>query len=141
MRSSSNLRCVYHCKIPFQGMFLPQRFHLDRLHAFSPTATFILNLRPDKDWVHSVTHWFGLGGRFLRLFRVENENTDRNQALLDIYNNHTAFVRNFVRLHPSHALVEVDISSPNAGKALSDAFSLRSESCWGKHNVNKKKPA
>jgi hypothetical protein len=119
------------------GMFLPQQLHLEKLHAYAPNATFILNLRPDKDWVHSVTNWFGLGGRFLRLFHVDIETTDRSQALRDIFNDHSTFVREFVKSHPSHALVEVDISSPDAGKILAESFALR-ESCWGKHNVNRK---
>jgi hypothetical protein len=119
-------------------MFLPQHFQLDLLHDFAPNASFLLNLRPAQDWVNSVTNWFGLGGRFLKLFRVDYRKVNRRLALEEIYNNHTEFVRNFVRQHPSHRLVEVDISRPNAGNVLATAFGLR-QSCWGQHNRNKKK--
>ena len=65
----------------FAGVFLPQRFHLDKLHTYSPDATFILNLRPSQDWLHSVTNWFGLGGRFLTRFKVDisDPNINRNE--------------------------------------------------------------
>ena len=117
---------------------LPQYSELDLLHAYAPHATFLLNLRPAREWMNSVTHWYGLGGRFLTHFNVDINRVNRNQALEDIYNNHTQFIRDFVELHPSHALVEVDISSPTAGAFLADAFGVPA-SCWGLHNPNKKR--
>lgn len=121
-----------------RSIHLPQHFDLELLHVFAPQATFLLNLRPASDWVNSVTHWYGLGGRFLTQFRVDIKKVNRNEALEQIYQNHTRYVRDFVKLHPSHALVEVDISNPQAGASLSDAFGVPS-SCWGLHNQNKKR--
>jgi hypothetical protein len=121
-----------------KGIFLPQRFQLDALHAYAPNATFLLNVRPSHDWVHSVSNWFGLGGRFLNRFKIDVRNVNRQEVLREIYDNHTVFVRDFVRQHPSHKLVEVDISSPMAGQVLANAFGV-DESCWGQHNRNKNK--
>ena len=131
-------RCI---STAIAAMFLPQRFQLDRLHEYAPNATFILNTRPADAWVHSVTHWFGLGGRFLtkfQYFQNYQSTVPRNEFLKQLFQNHTHFVRQFVKEHPSHALVEVDISSPTAGHVLADAFGIQS-SCWGQHNPNKKR--
>lgn len=37
-----------------KGIFLPQHYHLEELHAAAPTATWILNVRDVKDWIRSV---------------------------------------------------------------------------------------
>jgi hypothetical protein len=123
----------------WSGMFLPQRFQMEELHASAPTATLVLNLRPARDWVKSVTHWFGLGGRFLTRFKINHRTVkDRHQVLEKIYNNHSQFIRDFSQQHPSMHLLEVDITSENAGQVLADAFGLE-ESCWGIHNQNIKR--
>ena len=119
-----------------RSIHLPQYSELDLLHAYAPQATFLLNLRPAREWMNSVTHWYGLGGRFLTYFNVDINRVNRNQALEEIFLNHTQYIRDFVELHPSHPLVEVDISSPTAGAVLSDAFGVPA-SCWGLHNPNK----
>jgi hypothetical protein len=87
--------------------------------------------------VNSVSNWFGLGGRFLTRFKIKHTNINRHEVLREIFQNHSDFIRDFVRHHPSHPLIEVDISRPDAGTVLADAFGL-DESCWGKHNQNKK---
>lgn len=119
------------------SIYLPQHFDLELLHEYAPHATFLLNLRPAHAWMKSVTNWYGLGGRFLRLFQVDVDKVERNKALEEIFDNHTALVREFVRTHPSHPLVEVDISSPSAGETMATAFGIPL-SCWGLHNQNKR---
>jgi hypothetical protein len=109
---------------------------MDQLHEYAPNATLILNLRPAEDWVKSVTNWYGLGGRFLKLFQIDlGKVKNRHGALVDIYNNHSQFIRDFARAHPSHKLIEVDITSDGAGKVLTDSFGL-DKKCWGIHNKN-----
>ncbi|KAL3927027.1 MAG: hypothetical protein SGBAC_013246 [Bacillariaceae sp.] len=39
-----------------KGIFLPQHYHLQELHAAAPTATWILNVRPVQDWIRSVAN-------------------------------------------------------------------------------------
>mmetsp|Transcript_39753 Transcript_39753/g.96009 ORF Transcript_39753/g.96009 Transcript_39753/m.96009 type:complete len:255 (-) Transcript_39753:95-859(-) len=119
------------------SIYLPQHFALDSIHEYSPNATWILNLRNAAEWVSSVTNWYGLGGRFLRRFKVDikNKNANRTKALIDIFDNHVQTVRDFVRTHPTHHLIELDIKSKNAGKILAHEFSLN-EGCWGNHNQN-----
>lgn len=121
-----------------KSIYLPQHDHLEELHNYAPNATFVLNLRPAQDWVDSVTHWFGLGGRFLKRFDINVQKMDRHEALRQIFDNHTARIRDFVQSHPSHKLVEVDISTPSAGQILANEFGMDVK-CWGQHNQNKKK--
>jgi len=39
-----------------KGIFLPQHYHLEELHAAVPTATWILNVRSVDDWIRSVAN-------------------------------------------------------------------------------------
>ena len=120
---------------------MPQHFQLEALHNYAPNATLILNIRPADAWVNSVTNWFGLGGRFLNTFELDTESSwqrvgGRNNALIEIYTNHTTHVRNFVQKYPSHPFLEIDIPDPNIGSILAGAFGLN-RSCWTLHNKNK----
>ena len=51
---------------------------------------------------------------------------------------HSQYVRNFVKEHPSHTLIEIDITHNDTGRILANAFGLN-ETCWGHKNANKKK--
>ena len=120
-------------------LFLPQHFHLEELHKAAPTATFLLNVRPPEEWAKSVMSWFGYGARFLNTFGIERTHdvkqneTKKYELLVSIYENHTKIVREFIRMHPSHALVEINIKDRNAGIILSQAFGLN-KNCWSHHN-------
>jgi len=61
------------------------------------------------------------------------QNSRKGEFLERIYQEHSEFVRDFVRRHPSHALVEIDITDEASGKIMADAFGL-DEKCWGHHN-------
>lgn len=60
-----------------------------------------------------------------------------NQTLQYIMEYHSQYIRNFCQDHPSHALIEVDITDNKTGQILADAFGLQ-ESCWGHKNENNK---
>lgn len=60
-----------------------------------------------------------------------------NATLAYLMDYHSKYVRDFVRRHPSHTLIEVDITNPETGQILADAFGLN-ETCWGHRNENKK---
>jgi hypothetical protein len=47
----------------------PQIKVLDELHKESPNSTFVLNFRPIKDWLHSVSKWDGMKYR-MSLFEM-----------------------------------------------------------------------
>jgi hypothetical protein len=47
----------------------PQIKLLDELHKESPNSTFVLNFRPIKDWLHSVSKWDGMKYR-MSLFEM-----------------------------------------------------------------------
>lgn len=119
--------------------FLPQHFNLDRLHLEYPTATYLMPLRDREEWAMSALRWYQMRGRFVNEYVAFNSSIERpgkkhaKEFLMRIYDEHTQLVRRFVHNHPEHALVEFNISDPNAGKVLADAFGLR-EDCWGHHN-------
>jgi hypothetical protein len=122
--------------------FLPQHFFLEKLHKEYPTATYILPLRDPRDWANSVMRWYQMSVRFVNEYWLYNstfkrphirDKATRTDWLAMIYEEHTQFVRDFVRKHPSHALVEVNISDPNAGIVMQNAFG-HPASCWGHAN-------
>ena len=121
------------------GIFLPQHFQLERLHREHPDATYILPLREPSAWAKSVVNWFQLKGKFIAEYTRISDNMTRptkpKRFLERIYSQHTEFVRDFVRHHPSHVLVEINITDANAGTALAQAFGLNTgEECWGHYN-------
>eukprot|EP00934_Nitzschia_sp_Nitz4_P005024 Nitzschia sp. Nitz4//scaffold28_size193895//15496//17154//NITZ4_001622-RA/size193895-processed-gene-0.3-mRNA-1//1//CDS//3329545853//5014//frame0 len=146
--------------IQFPRLILPQHHYLPEIHAQFPNATFLLNVRPTEEWVNSVMNWrttlereipneflaqsleranysqgMDLTGMPPLNLTVIHRVSELNQSLAQIVEYHTAFVRQFVRQHPSHALVEVDITDPKAGQKLAEAFGLN-DTCWGHVNHN-----
>ena len=57
--------------------------------------------------------------------------------LREIYLDHFDMVRGFVKNHPSHNLVEINITASDAGETLADAFGL-SPLAWSNVNKNQK---
>ena len=105
---------------------------------------FILNTRPVDDWVKSVIRWkddlaIQLANEYHAQsngeIAIPSNQKEMKGFLAAIYKSHNAMIRNFVSTHPSHALVEVDISDVNAGNVLGDAFGLDS-TCWSHENKN-----
>lgn len=144
-------------------LILPQHHYLEELHQQFPNATFILNLRPTQEWVNSVMRWGTtlrqeIPNEFLaqdhkRGFSTFHDHatlqrygvthippqtvSDLNSTLAYIMDYHSNYVRDFVRRHPSHTLIEVDITRYDTGQRLADAFGLN-ETCWEHRNQNKK---
>jgi predicted SnoaL-like aldol condensation-catalyzing enzyme len=119
--------------------FLPQHFHLDEIHQHAPNATYVLPLRDPLVWANSAFKWFAMRGRFVNEYIAHNSSIERPgkaravDFLARIYQEHTDFVRDFVRKHPTHRLVEVNITASDAGTIMANAFGLNEE-CWGHHN-------
>ena len=152
----------YHVYTQFEDpdiCFFPQITHLQRIHEEFPNATFVLNLRNFTGWVESVKRWRHKSSGFLplnvRLTRcfdklsgsfetsiTNSSNTDG--GLVSMYITQVQQVRNFVMLHPSHRLVEINIDDNDTGDFLREIFlgsvsdKVRSD-CWGKRNQNKVK--
>jgi hypothetical protein len=122
------------------SIFLPQHHHLEELHTVSPHSVWILNVRPADQWAASVSNWFSLSPRFLRRFNlVFSRRYNVTERLMMIYDNHTRVVRNFVRDHPTHRLVEFDITDPeDVRHKMVQTFGL-DPTCWGQSNENKRK--
>lgn len=122
--------------------FFPQIDALDALDAEFPKATLVLNRRASPEaWLQSVDEWNDLRER-LRDCDVGGlpagagaAGPEGDAELLAFVERHEANVRAFVAAHPSHALVEVTIEDPEAGKALEAAFGIPAE-CWGRENAN-----
>ena len=136
--------CCCCCCFRKTGLVFHNIFKLKELHAYAPHATWIINVRPVREWVQSVTNWYGLGDRFLTRYGIIywTIGNRRHAILEEIFVNHLQSIRDFVRHYhhhpPTHPLlvIELDITDPDAGKILSVAFGLANESCWGIHNHN-----
>lgn len=124
----------------------PQITNLDEIHAAYPNATFILNLRPVEKWIRSVSKWTGdrrrSGTGYLRqvLTRCDFPGLPAGKGgddadLEAFYNGHSDRVREFVRRHPSHKLVEVNIEEADAAKVMEEAFGISYE-CWAVRNAS-----
>jgi Sulfotransferase domain len=101
---------------------LPQVTMLQELHEEHPDATFILNLRNVHHWSSSVTRWGGMG---TRLSKCEmGPKNAKAVSLRTWYQEHTTRIRLFVAQHPTHALVEIDVESPDTGPRLAAIFGL-----------------
>jgi hypothetical protein len=130
---------------PGPRIFLPQHFNLEELHQQHPNATWILNLRPVDAWVKSIMKWnkdlkFEFAHEYYMqssLDRLPRNDGEMAAFLARIYEEHNERIRDFCVSHPSHALVEVNITG-DAGKVLADAFEL-DDSCWVHKNKNERK--
>jgi hypothetical protein len=69
--------------------------------------------------------------------RLPSNQTEMVRFLETIYEEHHNRIRDFVQRHPSHALVEVNITEDSAGDVLAEAFGLDAKR-WTQKNKNKK---
>jgi hypothetical protein len=132
---------------PGNRIFLPQHFQIDQVHDAYPGATWILNWRDIDSWIESVMKWGDdLHNQFFNEYYMQGALSDIpsddnitlvNDLLRKIYQDHHDMVREFVRLHPSHTLIEVNITDENAGHVLGQAFGLDPRA-WSNVNKNKK---
>jgi len=97
----------------------PQIQLLDEIHEEFPNATFLLMLRPVNSWVKSA---LGCGrdmvGRWARchvpgLRKHPNDGPLTTQDLSDWWCSHVHHVREFLKHHPSHPLIELDLMNCN----------------------------
>jgi hypothetical protein len=63
-------------------------------------------------------------------FHVHAKTANITQYLEQVYSFQVENVQNFIANHPSHTLLEFDISNNGTGKILADAFGLKKD-CWG----------
>lgn len=122
----------------------PQIEYLEHIHKESPNATFLFNRRDLDKWASSVARWQGLPDHDQskppmsnRLAKCKSLGllSQTESSLKDFHLQHVHRIRQFVKDHPSHALLEIDIADPNAGQRMSRAFGLP-EKFWGHANAN-----
>lgn len=121
--------------------FFPQIQLLDELHAEDPSATFLLNFRPLEDWYRSLGHWGGMDERLSRcdVPGLQPEGGEMTISRIGrFWCSHVYHVREFVRRHPSHHLIELDLYDTNSTSwYLSKLFGIP-RGCWG--HAGKKGP-
>jgi hypothetical protein len=130
---------------PGARIFFPQHFYLQEIHEDFPNATWILNIRPVETWIQSVMKWGDdLDVQFANEYYMQHaiqklptNDTEMVDFLKTIYLEHHNLIREFVEDHPSHALIEVNITDDGAGQVLADAFGLDA-SHWTHKNRNEK---
>jgi hypothetical protein len=149
--------------------FFPQLSLLEDFSAEAPDATLVLTFRPMHDWTRSVLNWYSILERLQKChlpnlprgvpdLSGENEgNTNHSEALeatmTRFFCSHVVHVRNFVKDHPTHNLIELDLYDPRTPQLLDQLFpskaspsaafsndgvaaeiaTLSSESCWAQH--------
>ena len=134
---------------PGERIFFPQQFRIQELHDSYPNATWILNWRDFDSWMDSVLKWgtTELHYQFLNEYYMQgaipnipssNNMTQVREVMKKIYFEHFDLVRDFVREHPSHSLVEVNITDKNASVVLAEAFGLNT-TAWKNVNKNRRK--
>ena len=133
--------------------FFPQLSLLEEIHAESPDATFVLNFRPVEDWARSIQNWGDMMPRFQacdlpnlpRGYPEDLTNKEEVQEIMMLwFCSHVVNLRNFVKAHPSHALVEIDLYDTDLSKRMMSIFfpskqEGKSKQCWGHSNKSKKK--
>ena len=125
--------------------YFPQLSLLEEIHLDVPHSTFIINFRPIKDWLNSVTGWGDMLPRFQHCSlpnlpygvpnianttnapnnnnddtsdnKNENEN-DVEQIMMQFFCSHVIHLRNFVKQHPTHALIELDLYDTNTSSTV-----------------------
>ena len=151
-----------------KGIFLPQHYHLQELHDAAPNATWILNIRDVNDWIKSVMNVpaHRLTEQFLEEISM-NANTQPKeynfttfdaksgsiraggkrardgQFLKRFWNEHINKITSFVNDHPTHKLIVVNITDPDAGVELSKSLGWdttfspipKAKACWKQYNV------
>lgn len=117
----------------------PQIVNLEELHNEAPNATFVLTHRNMTKWAKSVKNWVGATRSMAaRLAKCEGGPKSKTaEDLISWYWQHVERIRSFVREHPTHALVEIDIESPRAGAFMEEHFgaSTAAEN-WGHENTS-----
>jgi len=123
----------------------PERWADNVMHWYSVTNRFMnsfglryhkdidpasITIAPKEDLNNQVLYR-ELEKSIARAKDVDEHNRRRNE-LADVYRKHTEKVRDFVRDHPSHRLVEVNVDDPDAGQVLAGEFSGENfrASCW-----------
>ena len=128
--------------------FLPQLSLLQEIHNEVPNATFVLNFRPVKDWIRSIKGWVDLLNRFQKCHLPNlprgnpkdiNNDTEVTESLTRLFCSHVIHLRSFVELHPSHALIELDLyDTKTSGLVMDSIFpSGNNNTCWGHANKSK----
>ncbi len=153
--------------------FFPQLSILEEFHAESPYATLVLTFRPMHDWTKSVTGWHSVLERLQQchlpnlprgvpdlsaeperdeVYKKRLNHTDELEAVMaQFFCSHILHVRNFVKEHPTHTLIELDLYADETPRILDKLFPSRIlpasennnatlKSCWDKHTggFNKK---
>jgi hypothetical protein len=122
---------------PF-ACYMPQVNDLQALSDAYPHATFILNTRNASHWVHSLRTFMDFDEKLktcdMTGFPAGYGDTD--EEFETFFHQHSQHIRQFVKDHPTHTLVEINIEDPNAGSQLANAFGLYEE-CWAKRNAGK----
>lgn len=115
----------------------PQIHNLEILHHEAPNATWVLSLRNMTRWAHSVQNWVGhVRSLAARLAKCEGgPKSKRAPDLIQWHYEHIQRIREFVKNHPSHTLVEVNIEDPHAGERMSQWFGTATPATnWGHEN-------
>lgn len=122
------------------GCAFPQVSLLDEIHAEYPNAPFILMFRPVDGWIQSALGWLGNMVRRWGYCQIPGLYHDPDNDPLSVQNltnwwcGHAHHVREFVKHHPSHDLIELDLyDRRDTAEHLVTLFGGH-KWCWGSAN-------
>ena len=147
LNSKSHRHCVF-----------PQHEFLEEIHAEAPNATFILPFREMEAWVKSIEAWGqkynydyigyldrscpyeGLLGGIEASITAGKVPSIRSGhisgRMAQFVCDHVTRVRDFVRKHPSHTLIEYELEKGSTSNFMLDIFKVENRECWGRSNFN-----
>jgi len=127
--------------------FFPQIELLEQIHNESPNATFLLMFRNTSDWFRSLSHWkselpdtergelFSLRLKNANITGLPSGKGGNEVEMSSFFCNHVKNIRTFVQRHPTHTLIELDITSNSTGEQLESLIGINRH-CWGASNTN-----
>mmetsp|Transcript_5828 Transcript_5828/g.12973 ORF Transcript_5828/g.12973 Transcript_5828/m.12973 type:complete len:128 (+) Transcript_5828:2-385(+) len=112
-------------------IFLPEHFHIHDLSQQYPQATMLMTHRPKNKWLQDINRFFDLKARLLTQFQINVTDYPggADQALLDLYDNHTQEMRQFAKQNPNHALIEIEVEQDDTAQQMATIFG-GDISCW-----------
>ena len=122
----------------------PQIEYLDHFHREAPNATFVLAFRPVTDWHSSMERWTqrNIQRNFLdRMVGCDLPGLPAGKGykveeIEAFWCQQVQRVRNFVKKHPSHTLIELDLyNGEDSADMMSQIFQSK-RSCWLHANAN-----
>ena len=90
---------------------------LKSIHEHNPNSAFILKIQNITEWISSIRSWHNMDVSLSKCnipsFTSSSKSRHIKEELTRFYNDHIRNLQSFIRQHPSHRLVEIQIEDSN----------------------------